>query len=46
MTDRLKRIILFAVTAVPLTPVRVAKNWQWQKEKRWQKSRSAQWPTK
>ncbi len=44
MTDRLKRIILFAVTAVPLTPVRVAKRWERQKEKRWQKSGSVQWP--
>jgi hypothetical protein len=46
MTDRLKHIILFAVTAVPLTPVRVAKGWKWQKEKRstWQKSGSVQWP--
>lgn len=44
MTDRLKRAILFVVTAIPLTPVRVAKSLKWQKEKRWQKSGSAQWP--
>lgn len=44
MTDRLKRLILFAVTAVPLTPVRVTKDWKWQKGKSWQKSGSAQWP--
>ena len=48
MTDRLKRLILFAVTAVPLTPVRVAKRWEWQKDKgkSWQKSGRAQWPRK
>ena len=32
MTDRLKRIILFAVTAVPLTPVRLAKRREGQKD--------------
>lgn len=44
MTDRLKRIILFAITAVPLSPVRVAKRWEWQKDKAktWQKSGSVQ----
>lgn len=46
MNDRLKRIILFAVTAVPLTPVRVAKRWEWQKGKSVQKSGSMQWPRK
>ena len=48
MADHLKRIILFAVTAVPLTPVRVAKRWEWQKGKirTWQKSGTAQWPRK
>lgn len=46
MADRLKRIILFAVTAVPLTPVRVAKRWEWQKGKSWQKSGNVQWPRK
>ena len=48
MNDRLKRIILFAVTAVPLTPVRVAKRWEWQKGKSstWQKSGNVQWPRK
>jgi hypothetical protein len=48
MTGRLKRLILFAVTSVPLTPVRVAKRWEWQKDKgkRWQKSGSVQWPRK
>ncbi|MFN8679290.1 MAG: hypothetical protein U0Z70_23105 [Thermomicrobiales bacterium] len=46
MTDRLKRLILFAVTAVPLTPVRAAKRWEWQKRtsRTWQKSGRAQWP--
>ena len=43
MTDRLKRIILFAVTAVPLSPVRLAKRWEWQKGTSWQKSGSTQW---
>jgi hypothetical protein len=33
MTSRLKRLILFAVTAVPLTPVRVVKRREWQKDK-------------
>ena len=45
MTNRLKRIILFAVTAVPLTPVRVAKRREGQQDngKRWQqKSGSVQ----
>lgn len=48
MTDRLKRIILFAVTAVPLTPVRMAKRWEWQKGKTrtWQKSGNVQSPRK
>jgi hypothetical protein len=47
MPDRLKRLILFAVTAVPLTPVRVAKRWEWQKGKKtWQKTGSVQWPRK
>jgi hypothetical protein len=48
MPDRLKRIILFAVTAVPLTPVRMAKRWDWQKDKSksWQKTGSVQWPRK
>ena len=48
MNDRLKRIILFAVTAVPLSPVRVAKRWEWQKGKSrtWQKTGSAHWPRK
>lgn len=46
MTDRLKRLILFVVTAVPLTPVRAAKRWEWQKDKTrtWQKSGSVRWP--
>ena len=48
MTNRLKRIILFAVTAVPLSPVRVAKCWEWQKGKgkTWQKAGRAQWSQK
>ena len=46
MTDRLKRLVLFVVTAVPLTPVRAAKRWEWQKSKTWQKSGSVQWPRK
>ena len=50
MTDRLKRAILFVITAIPLTPVRVAKRWEWQKDKTrtstWQKSGSVQWPRK
>ena len=48
MTDRLKRIILFAVTAVPLSPVRMEKRWEWQKGKgkTWQKAGGAQWPRK
>jgi hypothetical protein len=33
MTNRLKRLILFAVTAVPLTPVRVAKRREGPKDK-------------
>lgn len=46
MPDHLKRAILFALTAVPLTPVRVAKRWEWQKGKSWQKAGRAQWPPK
>jgi hypothetical protein len=50
MTTRLKRLILFAVSSVPLTPVRVAKRWEWQKDKgktsSWQKSGSVRWPRK
>ncbi len=46
MTDRLKRLIIFAITSVPLTPVRAAKRWEWQKEKRWHKSGNVQWPRK
>lgn len=42
--NRLKRAVLFAVTAVPLTPVRAARRWEWQRGKRWQKTGSAQWP--
>ena len=46
MTDRLKRIILFAVTAVPLSPVRLAKRWEWQKNRStsWKKSGDVKWP--
>ncbi|MCA9876768.1 MAG: hypothetical protein KC442_03270 [Thermomicrobiales bacterium] len=42
--NRLKRAICFAVTAVPLTPVRWSRRWEWRQAKTWQKTGSAQWP--